>query len=100
MPGNIDKKSVEHLADLARINLSEDEKERLVKDATSILVYFEELSQADTSNVEGIAGATDTMNVVSLDKIDQNIAHKGIESFPESKNNCLKVPGVINNTDE
>ena len=100
MAGNIDKKDVEHLAELARINLSEKEKEKLVKDAGAILVYFEELSRVDTSSVEGMAGATDTLNNTASDDIDQTLIQKGIESFPESENNCLKVPGVINNTDE
>ena len=42
------QKEVEYVADLARIQISEAEKEQLSHQLSSILTYMEELNQVDT----------------------------------------------------
>jgi aspartyl-tRNA(Asn)/glutamyl-tRNA(Gln) amidotransferase subunit C len=100
MGDKIEKEDINRFAKLARISLTESEEKELVKDARAILVYFEEISQADTAGISPMAGATDITNATGKDDIDKELIQKGIESFPESKKNCLKVPGVMKNTDE
>ena len=104
MPGNIKKEDIEHLAKLARIDLTGAEEKKLLKDAEAILGYFEELKQADTDGMPPSAGfrsgATDMVNRTDEDGINQELIQKGIESFPESEKGCLKVPGVMKNSDE
>ena len=104
MPGNIKKEDIEYLAKLARIDLAEEEGKKLLKDAEAILGYFEELKQADTGDISPSAGwrsgATDMTNKTDKDEVNQELIQKGIESFPESEKGCLKVPGVMKNSDE
>lgn len=47
----ITKKDVEHVAKLARLHLTEDEKDRYATQLESILGYVEKLSQLNTENV-------------------------------------------------
>jgi aspartyl-tRNA(Asn)/glutamyl-tRNA(Gln) amidotransferase subunit C len=47
----LSKDDVTHLADLARIKLSDEEKERYVKDLGGILDYVSEISEVVTDDV-------------------------------------------------
>jgi len=53
---------VNHVAELARLGLTDDEKGRLTTELSTILDYIDQLDQLDTSNVEPTAqvgGLTD-----------------------------------------
>lgn len=100
MSGNIRKEDIEHLAELARIDLAAAEENRILKDAEAILGYFEELNQVDTDGIPPMAGATELINITDEDAVNPEFIQKGIESFPESEKGCLKVPGVMKNSDE
>lgn len=93
---NITKKTIEYLANLARIKLTETEKETLSADLKKIINHFNELNNVDTSNVKPITEEADLKNVLRKDDENQNpYLNKGIENFPETKNRFLKVPKVL-----
>ncbi len=90
------KKDLEHLAELARIELKEGEEAKLQKDLGAILDYFKELRGVDTESVEPMAGGTELKNVVREDVTGgTNDAGKGPEQFPDKKGGFLKVPPVF-----
>ena len=45
-------KDVEHVAKLARLELTEEEKEKETKQLGAILDYVQQMNEVDTSNVE------------------------------------------------
>ena len=92
----LNKKTLEHLAELARLDLKEKEEEKLLKDLQAILDYFKALQGVDTENVEPMAGGTSLKNVFREDEVKKSkeIA-KGSEAFPESHEGYLKVPPVF-----
>ncbi len=96
MASKIDKKTLEHLAELSRIKLNEKEEGKLIKDLQKILDHFEELKLLDTSGVEPMNGGTELKNVFREDeeRINTNQG-QGTEAFPEPKNGFLKVPPVF-----
>ncbi|MFA4999361.1 MAG: Asp-tRNA(Asn)/Glu-tRNA(Gln) amidotransferase subunit GatC [Parcubacteria group bacterium] len=94
----LDEGNIERLAKLARISIQGKEK-KLLKDAEAILGYFEELKQVDTENISPMTGATEIVNVTDEDEVNKELIQKGIESFPETEKGCLKVPGVMANTE-
>ena len=96
MASKIDKKALEHLAELSRIKLDEREEEKLIKDLEKILHHFEELNSLDTSGVEPMNGGTELKNSLREDgeRISTNQG-AGAEVFPESKDGFLKVPPVF-----
>src|SRR3972149_3584350 len=63
----ITQKSLEHLADLARIELSESETDKFLKDLGNILNYFKELESLDTKDVAPMTGGTALKNVMRED---------------------------------
>jgi aspartyl-tRNA(Asn)/glutamyl-tRNA(Gln) amidotransferase subunit C len=48
----VTEKDVSYVADLADLELTDDERARMLKDLNSILGYIERLNQLDTANVE------------------------------------------------
>ena len=92
----IDKKTLEHLAKLARIELNPKEEEKLLKDLGDILGHFKELEALDTSGVTPLAGGSDLKNVFRDDAQRGNTNQKaGAEQFPETHKGFLKVPPVF-----
>jgi len=90
------KKDLEHLAELARIDLKESEEKKLLKDLGAILDYFKELQELDTENVEPMTGGTELKTVVREDVLGgTDDTGKGAEQFPEKQGGFLKVPPVF-----
>jgi len=63
----ITKEEVEHIAKLARIRLSEDEKEKMTSELGAILAYVSKLNEIDTTGVEPTAQVTGLENVFRKD---------------------------------
>jgi len=55
-------KEVKHIANLARIKISEKEEKSLKKDLSSILEYIEKLNEIDTTGVEPLYQTTGLVN--------------------------------------
>lgn len=55
----VTEKDVVYVADLANLELTANERERMVQDMNAILEYVERLSVLDTSNVEPMAQTSD-----------------------------------------
>jgi aspartyl-tRNA(Asn)/glutamyl-tRNA(Gln) amidotransferase subunit C len=93
----INKKSLEHLTDLARLELHESEKEKFLKDLEKILDHFKELQTLNTDNVQPMSGGTELKNVFREDGETQNGLRPDlvVEAFPEKEKQWLKAPPVF-----
>ena len=95
----IDKEQVEHIAKLARINLTEKEKEKFSAELSSILDYIDKLNQADISNIKPISQAMGLNNIVrddiEIQKADIEMRKKILKGAPEKKDNYFKVPKIL-----
>ena len=58
------KETIEHIAKLALLDLSEEEKENLSKELGDILNYFKKLDNLDTSEIEPTIHPIDGLNNV------------------------------------
>lgn len=95
---SINKETLEHLAELGRIELNKESEGKLLEDLQKILGHFDELKEIDTDNVESMAGGTFEKNVLreDYDGEKQEVkSEKLIEQFPEKENGFLKVPAVF-----
>lgn len=92
----ITKKTIEHLAELARIELTAHEEEKFLKDLQKILDYFEELKQLDTKDVVPMSGGTQLKNAFRDDTERENTNRgDGVDAFPETQDGFLKIPPVF-----
>jgi len=93
----LDKKEINHLAELARLNLTETENEALQKDLSGILDYVNQLAEAKIESLpESLIGLN--QNQVRLDTepvVDDSLADSMIEHFPQKDGRSLKIPPVF-----
>jgi len=94
----ISKEQVEHIAKLARIDLSEKEEEKFSKELSSILDFVDQLNQADTKNIKPIQQITGLESVMRKDEVNpklQTTNYKLLEGAPDKKDNYYKVPKIF-----
>ena len=92
------KQDVEHIARLARLGLTEEEKEKFVTQLSSILDYVEQLKEVNTDGIEPTAQVTGLENIYREDKIEIFKAEsrkKLIEQAPASEDNLIKAKAVF-----
>ena len=98
MKNKISLQEVEHIAELARIGLTKEEKEKFSEELSDILEYIEQLKEIDTKNIEPVSQATGSVNVFRED-IAENFSKEDrkiiIAGFPEEKDGCVKVKQVM-----
>ena len=112
----LDKKLLEHLAALARIELHGQaapkggeprpaeagrEEEKFLRDLGAILNHFNELQEIDTVNVTPMSGGTQLANVTREDGVTmgetprEEEARSAADALPERERGFLKVPPVF-----
>lgn len=87
---------VEHVALLARLRLSEEERERFTTQLNSILEHFEQLQQLDTEGVPPMSHAVAMSNVFREDEPAEPLtAEEALSNAPDQARDCFRVPRVI-----
>ena len=105
-------KDVAYVADLANLELSDEERTRLVRDLNSILDYVDHLNELDTSGVEPMTQVSDRYGVDEtrqgserfayasredvLHGLRESLPHEvAIKNAPETDGTFFEVPKVI-----
>jgi aspartyl-tRNA(Asn)/glutamyl-tRNA(Gln) amidotransferase subunit C len=92
----ITKKDVEHVALLARLELSELEKEKFTEQLNAILEYADALKQLDTTNVQPTAHPLPINNVFREDAARPGITNgEALSNAPEQEDGFFKVPKIV-----
>jgi aspartyl-tRNA(Asn)/glutamyl-tRNA(Gln) amidotransferase subunit C len=92
----IDKETVEKVAHLARLELSETEKQDMIQDMSKILDFMAKLNELDTTGVEPLVYMTDGANVLREDVVKQTITHEeALENAPKHDKDYFLVAKVI-----
>lgn len=93
----ITKKDVQYIANLARINLAEDEIEPLAKNLEDTLGYIKQLDTLDVSNVKPMSHPLSSLkNVYRKDEVKPSLSQDEALSISIAKlNGAFKVPQII-----
>jgi aspartyl-tRNA(Asn)/glutamyl-tRNA(Gln) amidotransferase subunit C len=87
---------VEKIADLARLTIKDEEKNKFTNQFNLILEYFEKLNELDTSDIEPLSHTLDLTNVIREDIVKPSLpVEKALENAPERTGNYFNVPKVI-----
>jgi aspartyl-tRNA(Asn)/glutamyl-tRNA(Gln) amidotransferase subunit C len=93
----LDRAQVHKVAHLARLQLTEEEEEKLTTQLGDILGYFEQLNELDVSGVEPTTRAIDVSNVVRADTLQPYAEREAmLESAPDRDGDFFKVPKIVN----
>ena len=91
----ISKEEVKHIAGLARLDLSEKEVEKMQKDLSAILDYFDLLKKAPKPEkllkTEGNLSATRKDEVISSHDLSDEL----IAAAPDKKDDYIKVKSIL-----
>ena len=102
----VTEKDVAYVAELANLELTEQERQRMLKDLNSILDYIDRLNQLDTANVPPMAQITaqsgqrenrTDIPVAARDDVPvPSLPHAAaLQNAPETDGEFFKVPKVI-----
>lgn len=92
----IDKETVEKVAHLARLELSETEKQDMIKDMSKILDFMAKLNELDTTGVEPLIYMTDGANILREDVVKQTVTHEeALQNAPKHDDDYFLVAKVI-----
>jgi aspartyl-tRNA(Asn)/glutamyl-tRNA(Gln) amidotransferase subunit C len=87
---------VEHVARLARLALSDAEKERMRGELDRILTYIDKLRALDTEGVEPTAHAVPLANVMREDTPRPSLPQADmLANAPERRGEFFRVPRII-----
>jgi len=104
----VTEQDVTYVADLANLELTEAERQRMAKDLNSILDYIDRLNELDTTNVPPMAQISDKYGLpgksgsakfafaIREDELRPCLPHsEAIKNAPDSDGEFFKVPKVI-----
>lgn len=92
----ITMQEVEHVARLARLELTAEEKERMRAQLDSILSYIDKLNELDTSAVEPTSHVLPITNVFREDEVMPSLAQEEVlANAPDRHELFFRVPRIL-----
>ena len=92
----ITKDQVEYVANLAKLDISEEEKEIFTKQLDSILSYMDKLNQLDTRDIDPTSHVLPIKNIFRKDEVKPSLPlEEALANAPDRKNGFFRVPRVI-----
>lgn len=89
-------KEVEHIAELARLDISEDEKKRYREQLSAILEYAARLQELDTANIPPTSSVLPARSVLRPDRVRPGLSIEDVlRNAPETEQNQFRVPPVL-----
>jgi aspartyl-tRNA(Asn)/glutamyl-tRNA(Gln) amidotransferase subunit C len=90
------KKEIEKIATLARLRLTEEEKEKFAQEISAILGYIEILRKVDTSGVDLNLAEGENTNQTRADvSVRSENQEKILANAPMREDNFIKVKSVL-----
>jgi len=93
---SLDKKDVEKVARLARLQITDEEAQKYGDQLSNIINFVEQLKEVDTDNVEPLASVVDITLRLREDEItDGGMQEDVLANAPESLEGFFVVPKVV-----
>ena len=93
MANIISDETIEYVGILAKLELSEEEKEQAKKDMANMLDYIDTLNELDTSGVEPMSHVFQVNNVFREDVVtNEDDREEILANAPEAKDGAFVVP--------
>ena len=87
---------IDHVALLARLKLSDNEKELFSRQVGGIIKYIDKLNELDTAEVEPTAHVLPVKNVFREDKLKPSLPrNKVLQNSPGKDETFYRVPKII-----
>lgn len=92
----ISNEQVKHVANLARLAITEEETEKFTKQLDAMISFAEQLNELDTEGVEATSHVLDMKNVMREDISQEGLPQPVVlKNAPEHEDGQIKVPSII-----
>lgn len=92
----IDAAQMDHLARLARLHLTPEERDTMAGDLNSVLGYFRQLEAVDTTGVQEMQRPVDLVNVLRDDVPGETFSQAtALALAPETQDGFIRVPRTV-----
>ena len=92
----VEKDEILHIADLADLNIKDEEINDYQKNLQEILGFIDILKNVDTDNVKETIGTVNSINIFRKDEVkDFEDKESLLKNAPEAENSMFKIPKVI-----
>lgn len=92
----IDRATVDHVARLARLDLSDAERERMGAELSKILEHVETIQAMDLDAVEPTAHALPLTSVMRLDEVKPSLTtDEALANAPQAEDDRFRVPRIV-----
>lgn len=92
----IDPKTIEHVAKLAKLQMSAEEAQKYSEQLSKALAYFEQISKVDTKGIEPLVTPSQLEAFWRPDEAHKELsAEEIVANSPERMGNLFKVPPVV-----
>lgn len=101
MASRIDQDQVKHVANLAKLELKDNQVDYFTNQLDDIIGLFETLDEVNTDGIEPTSSVSDQLNVMREDVADnwgQSAAL--LANAPEAENGYIKVPAIIDESED
>lgn len=96
MSNSPDGMDVGYVANLARIDITEEEKSLFQEQLDQVLHYVEQLNELDVSQVEPTAHAIPVFNVLRKDEVGESLNSEDVlANAPAATESQIRVPKII-----
>lgn len=90
------KIDISHIARLANLSLTQDEKEKFGSQLDETIVYINQLQEVDTQNCRQTAQVTGLENVTREDEISTSLTlEEALKNAKFTKRGFFKVPAIL-----
>jgi len=101
MANRINREQVQHVAELAKLEFTDDQLDALTPQLDDIIGLFESLSEVDTDGVEVTSSVTDQINVMREDVADNwGQSQALLKNAPDAARGYIKVPTIIDESED
>lgn len=92
----VEKEEILHIANLASLNIKEEEIEEYRRNLQDILNFANIVNSVNTENVSETIGSTSNINMFREDEIKEFEDKEALlQNAPEKQNNMFSIPKVI-----
>ena len=92
----IDRAAVDHVARLARLDLTDEERERMRAELTQILEHAEKIQALDLDGVPPTSHSVSIRNAMRPDEVTPSLEPEEVlANAPEVEDGRIKVPRII-----
>lgn len=89
-------KDVEYIAQLARLEYPDEEKQKFTEQFNTILAYIDKLNELKTDNIEPLSHVIEVTNVTREDEVKPSLpVGEVLQNAPSKTDTFFKVPKVI-----